>query len=188
VDERGSGWSSRPYDADRLDCIAEDLAALQDDITELIRILPARLEAGQRTARGVFSDPAWSGEPSAPPGRGRLRLRFSSGPMGRVEEQLYTLRLEADRLLGIIGVPRRSRPQGPPRTASWRPEQGGRSRGDTTLVAASERTPSGGQADGDAGDDALSSGLDPTKGPGGSGPQHKVKPETVEPEPPGFGF
>jgi hypothetical protein len=188
VDKRGSGWSSRPYDADRLACIAEDLAALQDDITQLIRILPARLEAGQRTARGVFSHPAWSGEPSATPGRGRLSLRFPSGPVGRVEEQLYTLRLEADRLLGIMGMPRRPRPQGPPRTASWRPEQAGRSRGDTTLVAAPDRTPSGGQADGDAGDDTLSSDLNPTKGPGGSGPQHKAKPEIVEPKPPGFGF
>ena len=197
MDERGSGWSSRPDDANRLDNIADDLTALQDDIAELIRILPARLEAGQRTAQDVFRDPGWGREPSAPSGpgrpplrsgRGRPPLRFPADPIGRVEEQLSTLRREAARLLAIADVPSRPRAQGPARTAGGRPEHAGGSRSGTTLAAASEGTTSGGQAGGDAGDDALSGGLDPTEGPGGSGPQHKVKPEIVEPEPRGFGF
>lgn len=51
MDDRGSGWRSRPGDDERLAWIAAELATLQDEVAELARMLPTRLEAGQRTAR-----------------------------------------------------------------------------------------------------------------------------------------
>jgi hypothetical protein len=111
VDDRGSGWRS---DEDRLAQIEDELATLQDDITQLIRILPERLASGQRTPEGVFGRRTGPLESSGPWGRGRTKdipLRFPSNAIGGVEKQLTTLRWNVDRLLNIVEVPRRPQPE-----------------------------------------------------------------------------
>jgi hypothetical protein len=150
VDDRGSSWSSRPGDQTRLAGVKDELAILQHDITQLIRRL--------------------GGEASATSGRGGPIGRFPSDPIGRVEEQLRTLRREADHLLLMMGVP--SRPAAPRPTPPQTPQldAAGGSRGDTTPDGGVVVMPTDDHADGEAGDDPIDSANDPTQGPGGKGP------------------
>jgi hypothetical protein len=184
VDDRGSGWSGRPGDEERLAQIEVDLATLQDDITRVMRTVAGQVASGQRT--GPFGRPTWRVEPSASSGRGGPTGRFPSDAIGGVEGQLSTLRSEVNRLLSMVGVPRRATAGGPPPTWTRTSESPGRSRSDTSPEEPAEVMPTGDQADSEASDDPISRALEPSEGPGGSGPWHEKKPETVEPK--DFGF
>lgn len=120
VDDRGSGWSSRPGDQGRLAWVEADLARLQDNVTRLIRVLPERLASGQRTTLPGWGEPTSTAEASATSGRrgrgGTPPLRYPSDPIGRVEKQLSTLRWEVQRLLRIVDLP--GRPTAPGSTST----------------------------------------------------------------------
>lgn len=185
MDDRGSGWSGRLSDEERLTQIEVDLATLQDDITRVIRTVAGQLASGQRT--GVFGHPTWRDEPSASSGRGGPIGRFPSDAIGGVEGQFSTLRSEVNRLLSMVGVPRRATAGGPPPTRTRTSESPVRSRGDTSPEELDDVMPTGDQADSEAGDDPIGRALEPSEGPGGSGPWHEKKePEKVEPK--DFGF
>jgi hypothetical protein len=177
VDDRGSGSRSRPSDEDRLAQIEHELVTLRDDMSRLIPILRARLHGG-------YASPSWPRGSSATWGRGGPIVRLDA--IGRVEEQLRTLRREANRLLRMMGVPSQPADPSPTRTQTPTSDSAGRSRGDTIPEAAITVMPTDDQADSEAGDDPISRGLEPSEGPGGSGPWHEKAPEKVEPK--DFGF
>ena len=140
--------------------------------------------AADATRSGPTHGPTRGGESSATLGRGGPGLRFPSGPIGRVEEQLWTLRGEVHRLLQILGVPARPRGPGPPHTPTGKPDSAGnapaRPRPRVAAGASPTATP------------VLMrsvAGFDPRQGAGGSGPQHDVSEPKPEEEPElGFGF
>lgn len=188
MDDRGSGWPGYEH---RLAWIEDELARLQADITQLREILPERLKSDPRTPWEIGSSGVSTGEPPVTAGRrGSLEVRFRSDAIGGVEKQLTTLRWEVERLLRLVEISPTARSGGPPRTRTRTSDSAGRSRGDTTPEAPRGATPTGDQADGGTGDDELNRSLDPTKGPGGSGPGHKKTetPAEMEPEKRGFGF
>jgi hypothetical protein len=186
VDDQRGGW---PDDDDRLTKIEDELATLQDEITQLTQILPDRLRSDPRTPWDIWGSPDSTDEPPATSGRrgGIDSLRFPSDAIGGVEKQLTTLRWEVERLLRLVDLPPVARAGRPPRSRPRKSDAARRAHRDTVPEATGGAPPTGDQADGGAGDDALNRGLGPTKGPGGSGPWHEKEPEKVEPKKP-FGF
>lgn len=185
VDDRGSGWSSRPGDQDRLAWVEADLARLQDDITRLIGVLPGRLASGQRTTLPGWDEPTSTAEASATPGRrghgGTPPLGYPSDPIGRVEKQLSTLRWEVQRLLRIVVLPGRPTAPGSTSTPTSNEESSRPARRDTTPLAVPEAMPPRNDVDSEAGDDLLGDEIVPSEGPGGAGPHHRP-PEDLKPD------
>jgi hypothetical protein len=179
VDDRGSGWSSRPGDQDRLAWVEDDLAGLQDDVTRVIRILPGRLASGQRTTLPGWDEPNSTDEGSVTSGHGGRGgtppVRYPSDPIGRVEKQLDTLDWEVQRLLRILGLP--ARPTAPRSTSTpiSHEEPSRPPRRDTTPLAVPEAVPPRNDVDTEAGDDLLGDEIAPSEGPGGAGPYHRPR-------------
>ena len=114
VDDRGSGWSSRPGDQDRLARVEQELEALEDEVTQLRRILPGRLASGQRPAQGGWSNPDPTVDTPATSLRAKaLQPRYRPDPIGRVEARVSALRWEVERLLRIVDLPGRAMAPGP---------------------------------------------------------------------------
>ena len=174
MDDRGSGWSSRPGDQDRLARVEQELEALEDEVTQLRRILPGRLASGQRPAQGGWSNPDPTVDTPATSLRAKaLQPRYRPDPIGRVEARVSALRWEVERLLRIVDLPGRAMAPGPRIAPRSKEASSAPSPRDTPPAANPEAMPPGEEADTEAGNDQLGSGLVPSKGPGGAGPYHK---------------
>jgi hypothetical protein len=197
VDDQRGGWSGSSADRDRLAQIEEWLEALQEDVAQLTQRLRARPQFGQRRARGGWSTPSSTAGSPTIPGRRKpsesepIRQQAKpphTDPIGRVEVGVGRLAEEFAHLLRVL---RASGPEvGPRITPASTVQSPATPPRDTPPTASQHGTLPDDQVDSESGDDALSSSLGPSQGPGGSGPQHEETPEIARPEerPGGFDF
>jgi hypothetical protein len=198
VDDRGGSWQSSPGDQDRLAQIEDQLETLQEQVAQLTRTLEgARPEFGQRTTPGGWSTQASTAGSPTIPGRRKpsesepLRQQAKpphTDPIGRVGVGVDRLREEFAHLFRVLRVP--APEVGPRITPASTVQSPATPPRHTPPTAFQHDTLPHDQGDSESGDDALSSSLDPSQGPGGSGPQHEETPEIAQPEerPGGFDF